>query len=393
MRVKSKFARWKDDERIRFPVVLSKNSLLSKAIISDYHEIFLHAGCYRILTELRRAFWIPHFFSVVKGILKDCVTCRKSNRHTIKLNQSSYRDFRLNPPEIPFRSIALDHLGHYFVKYGGKKIKVWILCISCLWTRAINLKICLDLSTKEFLRALQLHSSEYGVPEYCMSDHGSSFVAGANVIKDFLRGSDVQDYFEECGVKSFTFEHYPKGCHPLGGLVETCVKMVRQLLRSSIKNYVLDMRDFEFAVAQATHMVNRRPIAFQESLRDESENTIPDPITPEKLIHGFDLLSVNLIPELQSENENDPDWPEDVDVVDNAQKAYGKLKKVRANMSETYHSEFLSTLMKQAVNVKSRYKPVTHHRLEKGDIVMVKEDCCKPMNYPMAIVKDSKVII
>ena len=47
--------------------------------------------------------------------------------------------------------------------------------------------------------------------------------------------------------------------------------------------------------------------------------------------------------------------------------------------------------MQQAVNAKSRYKPVTHHRLQKGNIVMVKEECCKPINYPMAIVKDTKV--
>ena len=47
--------------------------------------------------------------------------------------------------------------------------------------------------------------------------------------------------------------------------------------------------------------------------------------------------------------------------------------------------------MKQAVNDKSRYKPVSHHKLEKEDIVLVKEENCKPINYPMAVVKETHV--
>ena len=297
---------------------------------------------------------------MVKRILKGCVTCKKINQRTIKLNQSPYREFRLNPPNIPFRWIFIDHLGPYYVKANKSKIKVYILCITCLWTRGINLKICLDLSTKEFLRALQLHSFEYGVPEHCFSDLGSSLVAGANVVTDFLKDADTQSYFEECGIKTLSFEHYAKGCHPLGGLVEICVKMVRDMLRCSVKKYVLEIRDFEFAVAQTIHMVNRRPVAFQEGLRDVSNETVPDPITPEKLIHGFDLVSLNIIPELQPEPEHDPDWLKNTDPLSNIQESYFKLKKTRHLLSETYHSEFLGQLMKQAVNDKSRYKPVSH---------------------------------
>ena len=190
-----------------------------------------------------------------------------------------------------------------------------------------------------------------------------------------------------------TFEHYAKGCHPLGGLVETCVKMVRQILRCSIKNYVLEFRDFEFVVAQTIHMVNRRPIAFQEGLRDVSNETVPDPITPERLLHGFDLTSINLIPELQPDPESDPDWLVNSDPVSKIQETYNKLKKIRGRLNETYHSEFLGQLLKQAVNEKNRYKPVTHNKLEKGDIVLIREDNCKPINFPMAVVKDTKTNI
>ena len=387
LRVKSKFSRWSDDVSFRFPILLPKNSLLTKMIIIDLHERLTHAGCYRLLTEIRKHFWITHYFSVVKKTIKDCVTCKKLKQRAIKLNQSPYREFRIDPPNIPFRSIFIDNFGPYYVLYGGKKVKVWILCITCLWSRAINLKICWDMSTKEFLRALQLHCFEYGVPELCLSDLGSNFVAGAIVVSDFLKGPDAQNYFQENGVKAISFEQYFKGYHPLGGIIEICVKMVRQLIQSSIRNYVLEYRDFEFMVVQTTHLVNRRPVAFQEGLRDSSDEVIPDPITPEKLIHGYDLVSVNLIPELQPDPSPDPDWQINADPISTIKSSYQKLKNVRSKLVETYNNEFLGTLMKQAVNTKDRYKPATHKKLQIGDIVLIKEENCKPVNFPMAIVK------
>ena len=329
LRVKSKFSRWKDDVSFCFPILLPKKSLLTKMIVMDLHQKLSHAGCYRLLTELRKQFWVPHCFSVVKGIIKECVTCRKTKQRTVKLNQSPYREFRLDPPNIPFKSIFIDHLGPFYVKFDNTKIKVWLLCITCLWSRAITLKVCTDLSTKEFLRALQLHCFEYGMPELCLSDLGTSFVAGANIITDFLKDPDTKTYLEEQGIKSLSFEQYFKGHHPLGGLVEVCVKMVKQLMNCSIKNYVLNFREFEFIVAQTIHLVNRRPIAFQEGLRDTGGDTLPDVITPEKLIHGYDLVSLNIIPGLQPDPKYDPDWLVSSDIVDNVNDSYKKLKKVR----------------------------------------------------------------
>ena len=102
----------------------------------------------------------------------------------------------------------------------------------------------------------------------------------------------------ERGIKSLQFQHYFKGCSKLGGLVESCVKMVKHLVQKSIKNYSLQFHDFEFLIHQAVHIINRRPISFKDALRDESLD-IPEIITPEKLIHGRELVSVNVIPELQ----------------------------------------------------------------------------------------------
>ena len=88
---------------------------------------------------------------MVKKVLKECVVCRRLNGRTVNLNQSPYREERVKPPEIAFRNIYVDHLGPFYTKIGNAKTKCWLLCITCTWSRAVNLKVCVDLTVSEFL--------------------------------------------------------------------------------------------------------------------------------------------------------------------------------------------------------------------------------------------------
>ena len=128
-------------------------------------------------------------------------------------------------------------------------------------------------------------------------------------------------------MKSLTFDHYSKGCSKLGGMVETCVKMTKRLMFGSIKCNVLSLREFEFQVSQTVHIVNRRLIAFKEALRDSSNCPLPEPITPELLIKGYELISYNINPNLQVIEDADPSWQSEpcTLVKDN----YSKLSKVK----------------------------------------------------------------
>jgi len=45
---------------------------------------------------------------------------------TILLNANDYRENRINPPEIPYRNVALDHIGPFTVKYNNQNSKVYI---------------------------------------------------------------------------------------------------------------------------------------------------------------------------------------------------------------------------------------------------------------------------
>ena len=70
LRIRSKMPKWKNDTFVSFPVLLHKHSKLTQLVIQDFHEKFSHAGVYSLLSEMRKKFWIPHYFSVVKKVLK-----------------------------------------------------------------------------------------------------------------------------------------------------------------------------------------------------------------------------------------------------------------------------------------------------------------------------------
>ena len=168
--------------------------------------------------------------------------------------------------------------------------------------------------------------------------------------------------------------------------MEIYVKFVKRLIFGSIKTNILKYHDFEFLVSYVIHLVNRRPIAFKESLRETNLETVPEPITPEHLTRGYELTSLNLIPDLQAV-PIDPDWLSKQN-PSSIRDEYSKLRKVREELLDRYQEEFLATLIAQAVDRKDRYLPVTHKGLFKGDVVLLKEVNVKPNYYPLGIVKE-----
>ena len=382
LRVRSKFREWPEN-RNQFPILLPKTGPIAEMIVRDYHERLSHAGCYSVLAQLKKQFHLIKSFAIVRKFLNKCVKCKKQNARTVKLNQSYYRDFRENPTSIPYADVFVDHFGPYTVfKDDNKKTKIWVLCVTCLWSRAINLKVCYDLTVSEFLRTFQLHIYEYGLPVRVFSDLGTQLVAGANIIADHVKDVATQLYFAEHGIKTPQFTQFFKGHKALGSLVESCVKISKRALYGAMGKTVLPNLQFELLIAQTVSVVNKRPVAFREYLRSDEVN-VPEPITPELLVRGYEPTAISIIPMGHAEEE----WKPNVDPIDKIKINYTKLSQIRQKFAEIYRDEFLSLLIQQAVNKKDRFKPVTHKKLQINDIVLLKEENTKRVNFPMAIIQ------
>lgn len=386
VKMKSKFDRWKTDVNYCFPSLLSNSSFLTDLLIVDVHKKLAHAGCYTVLSHIKQRFWFSRAFSKVKSVLRSCVVCRRFNARPIKLNQNSYRPFRAEPDSIPYRFIFLDYLGPFKVDRGNIKSKVWLLCITCLWSRAVNLLICPDLTLKSFLRALQIHVYQEGLPALIFSDLGSQIVAGAKIVKEYLNDPETLRYLNNNGIERFQFDHYFKGNSSMGSLVEICVKFVKRLIYGSVRNNVLLYDDLCLIVHHTVHICNKRPIAFKEALRDDKNSELPSVLSPEILCKGRELVSLNIVPALQPDPENDREWSSNMGSSDQLRKQFDKARKVRMNLIKTYDTEFKKSLIDQAVASKDKFKPIRHDLLKVNDIVLLTDPLLKANHYPMAVV-------
>ena len=389
LRVGSKMMRFQGRDGF-FPILLPADHAVTRLIVQRAHENRCHNGVYAVLSEIRKQFWIPKAHATVKKLLKLCVHCRRYNNRTIKLNQNSYPDFRVNASQVPFRNSFVDYIGPYNVRRNEELVKVYVLCITCIYTRAINLLYTTDLSTGELLRALQLHCFAYGMPAAIRSDLGSQFISGANITVNLLKTPEVMKYLEEKDIGTFNWIHCDKGNSSLASLVESCVKLTKRALAGSIGKLILQERDFEFFVQQARAIINKRPIAFLAGLRDSTGEVPPKEITPEMLVHGRILEWTNVVPGLQP-------VPEEIYQPDNTSErttrirdAYAKLRTCRDKLEKIYNEELVTQLIEQAVDRKDRYVKTCHNTVEVGDIVLLKEEHTKPINYPMGKVKTIK---
>ena len=379
LKIRAKNMRGKDPQLCYFPILLHKESRITTMIITDLHHNNLHCGKYQLLREFRKEFWTPQIFSLVKSQLKACIKCQKYNARFIQLNQNDYRDFRINPPNVAFRCVFLDYFGPMLITYNNEKIKCWVLCITCVWSRAINFKVCLDQTVKTFLKAFQTHIFEFGLMETVFSDLGSQIIPGANIIETFLSDIDTKAFLQSKGISGPKFSQYFKGNSALGSMIESLVKIAKKMIYTSVGKTVLTFPDFQFLMSQVQSIMNRRPIAFKEFLRDSNDFDIPVPVTPEMLIRGCETIDINVVPALQPEL-----WAPDPNP--SITESFQKLQLCRERLIEKYNEEHLSYLMSQATSDKCRYAEVSHRPLRVGDIVLIREPNIKFINYPMGVI-------
>ena len=367
------------------PIILPRNSITTKAIITQTHKIYSHCGAHQLVNALNKQFYINSIFSLVKVILRECTTCRRFNARPIKLNQSDYRLERVNPENQPFANIYLDYAGPFTVNLCGSRTKVYLLILTCMWTRAVNIIICRSADATDFLKALQEHIYSYGVFKSCISDLGSQIRAGASTIQAYLSDPDTQDFLDFHNMKWMQFKQFAKGHSALGSLVEVCVKQVKLLIQKTLKRVILDYFHFEHLVAKCNCLINKRPVAFKSELTTLSPHEVPEPVTPEMLIKGYETKMLDIVPAQEASPQDiDDDSDNFIPYPASMNDQYTKLKAAKSRLVSYYNHEFLNNLISQAIDKKDRYKPVNHERLNVGDIVLLVEPNTKRLMYPMA---------
>jgi hypothetical protein len=394
LRVRGKMQKYSAPFEEKFPILLCKTSKLAHLLISDMHWHRKHIGIYKLLTLIRKEFYITSAYSTVKKLINKCVLCKKFYGRTVNINQNSYKSHRVNPSQVPFREIALDHLGPFNIKNNGSKQKIYILIITCYYTRAVNLLICKSLDSESFIMAFQEHIFSYGLPSRIVSDNGSSIVSSVKLIKSFLEDEEVKNFLTERNIKSLSFEPYPAHASFLGGIVESLVKQVKNMVYSSMGRNVLALEQFSLLIRECNMLINKRPISCNPLLTNPFIDRSALVITPELLIRGYDVPSVAVVPHLSAEDSPVGDAPWCLDraaAEEHLLNTFSKLGKVRHRLKLYYYDHFIQKLQQESVERPGRYKPKSHLLLEVGDLVAIKCKFTKPYSYPSGIVQSVEI--
>jgi len=388
IRVKIKFKNLNAPWSERNPILLGKNCSLSACIITEMHRNLKHAGVYKILFALRKEFWVPSAFHTVKKLIKPCIFCKKLFGRTVQLNQSNYRDVRINPTKIAYRDVSLDHIGSYQVRDdSGNKIKVYILIVTCMWSRAVNLLLCRRIDNKSFLLALQTHIHEYGIMQTILSDNGSPIVSSINQIKSFMNDARTKNFLTERNIRVLEFNPYPAGASFLGGTVESLVKQTKNMISTSISKNVLPIEQFCFLLSECRLLINKRPIACKKVLTDPMNDLSLTAITPEQLVKGYDVPAIAVVPHLHCDDDRVDDLTVRYETADTLYHDLENLRRVRSRLNEVYYDEFLQNLRDLSM-YNSDYSAKKHVELSVGDLVLIKQRFCKPFYCPMGIVTE-----
>jgi len=390
IRVKNKFQNLNAPFSAKYPVLLCKNSPITTCIVTDFHCQYKHAGVYKLLSMLRREFYITNAFVTIRKLLRKCVLCNKMYGRTVVLNQNDYKDYRINPSQVPYRDMVIDHAGPFRISSMHGSEKVYILILTCLFSRHVNLVFCPNIDNESFLLALQTHIFEYGIPARIVSDNGSPIVASINLIEQYLTNdANVKNFLTERGIDVLNFSPYPAGASELGGVVESLVKQVKNMIYSTISRNVIKINHFLFLMKEVNMLINKRPVALKSAVRDPSIDCDSFAITPEMVVRGYEVPSVAVIPHLNSELDPSDNFVPDCNPNDRKIfESFGTLRSVRDRLCEQYMGEFLQNLHEMGSNKKERYLSRNSTKLMVGDYVSIKKNFAKPYFYPTGVVTD-----
>ena len=135
--------------------------------------------------------------------------------------------------------------------------------------RAIHLEIVMSLSVEALIHALQRFMNRPGIPQLCISVHGTNFVAAPKWVRE--KNREIK--------KQFVVERGPWW----GGAWERLVGVVKGVLRRSLGQAVLSWEELVTALIEVEKVINRRPITY---LWESSEPGVgvPIPLCPEQCL-------------------------------------------------------------------------------------------------------------
>lgn len=284
----------------KHPILIPKDSFLTKLLISEAHQKTMHGGPQAMIAYLRSQYWVVGVKPLVKAFFRKCVTCIRFSNKTRSQLMGQLPSPRVTPNKA-FLYSGVDYAGPINVRMskgrGNKSYKGYIALFICLSTRAIHIEAVSDMTSKGFLAAFKRFVARRGHCAELHSDNGTNFVGAARELQELFNEEKSKFIPElvECLANNGTkWNFIPPHAPNFGGLWEAGIKSTKYHLRRVIGNSTLTFEELTTVLAQIEACLNSRPLSGV----DENELTV---LTPGHFLVGEPLV---LVPDSNFERAN-----------------------------------------------------------------------------------------
>ncbi|KAK2558785.1 hypothetical protein P5673_019000 [Acropora cervicornis] len=221
------------------PVLVKKCGVLDQLAL-HIHEQMQHTGTGTVISEVKRqVIWILRSKKTVSSVIRKCRKCSRFLAGPASEQTLPFPRCRVTCRR-PFEATGMDLGGPLYLK---ESCKAWFVVFTCMSVRAIHLEIVTSLSVEALIQALQRFMNRRGVPQLCISDHGTNFVAAAKLVRE-----------KNLEIKwQFVVERGPWW----GGAWERLVGVVKGPLRRSLGQAVLSWEELVTALTEVEKVINR----------------------------------------------------------------------------------------------------------------------------------------
>ncbi|XP_055366070.1 uncharacterized protein LOC129604298 [Betta splendens] len=270
------------DLELKHPVVLPKDSHVTRLILSHYHNQICHQGRNQTLMEIRaNGFWVIGGSKSIAKYIHKCVQCRKLRRSTEEQRMSELPKERVEV-SAPFTYCGMDCFGPFIIKKGRKECKRYGLILTCLSSRAVHIEMLEDMTTDALINALRCFISLRGAVSQLHCDQGTNFVGAKNEFKEALQQCDFKTLEAFLADKQCEFVFNAPSASHAGGIWERQIRTIRSVLNLTAARCSgrLDDASLRTLFYEAMAIVNSRPLVVN-GIDDPSS---PEPLTPNHLI-------------------------------------------------------------------------------------------------------------
>lgn len=353
--------------RIKHPLVLPKNDIITHLIIVDTHVKHLHAGPQATLAAIREKYWILCGRSVVRQQIYKCVRCFKVKPITSTQLMGNLPKERVEFIRTFFNS-AVDYAGPISIKEskgrGKKIIKAYIALFLCLATKSIHLELVTDCTAESFINALKRFMARRGKPAMILSDNATTFKGANEDIKKAIHSEKSKGYTSKLAEDGITWKFIPPRSPHFGGIYEAGIKSIKYHLKRVVGQALLTYEEMYTALSMIEACVNSRPITPLPDSPSELEA-----LTPGHFLIGSALTSP---PE------------QDIQLVaENRLSRWQRVEQLRQHFWKRWQREFVVQLQQRL-----KWKTTSSQQIRVGDLVVLQEDNLPPLQWNLGRVQE-----